>query len=183
MTARLVRPSLAVWTSFVEALREGYKLTNTDAHIPEPPERIAAIAADPEGFLRDFLDPPSTMTLADGRTIERPRQELYWYVDGDRFIGSGALRLTLTPEFAPWAGNVGYTVRPSARGHGHALAILGELLRLAHEEHGLDRLQICADEDNYPSLRLIEKVGGVFDGTAPHLLQPGVDVRCYWVAL
>jgi predicted acetyltransferase len=179
----LVRPSLDVWTSFVEALREGYKLTNTDAHIPEPPEKIAAIEADPEGFLRELTNPPTHMTLADGRIIERPSQQLYWYVDGEDFIGSGSLRLELPPEFASWAGNVGYTVRPSRRGQGHASAILGGLLGIARDEHGLKRLEICADYDNYPSLRLIEKAGGVFDGTAPHLFQPGVDVRRYKVEL
>jgi predicted acetyltransferase len=188
VTARLVRPSLAppsggLWASFVEALREGYKLTNTDAHIPEPPEKIDAIEADPAGFLHDLLNPPTHMTLADGRVIERPRQHLYWYVDGEDFIGSGSLRLELPPAFAPWAGNVGYTVRPSRRGQGHAAAILSGLLSIARDEHGLKRLEICADYDNYPSLRLIEKAGGVFDGTAPHLFQPGVDVRRYRVEL
>lgn len=181
--ARLARPSRAAWTSFVEALREGYKLTNTDTHIPEPPEKIAAIEADPDGFLHQLMNPPPHMTLADGRVVERPAQELYWYVDGTDFIGSGAIRLRLTPEFADWAGHVGYTVRPSRRGQGHATAILNALLRKARDDHGLARLQICADDDNYPSLRMIEAAGGVFEATAPHLLQPGKHVRRYWVDL
>ena len=183
MTARLVAPELSFMPSLIEALKEGYKLTNTEPEIPEPPEKIAGIEADPAGFLHGLLNPPQMLTLPGGLTCERPAQTHYWYVDGERFLGSGVLRMTLPPQMAAWAGQIGYAVRPSERGRGHARHIVEALLQKARDEHGAARIEVCAEEQNLPSLRVIEKVGGVPDGVADFPLPPFGRVRRYWIEL
>jgi predicted acetyltransferase len=59
------------------------------------------------------------------------------------------------------------------------------MLRLVLQEArraGLQRALITADADNYPSLRIIEKNGGVFAGDAVSA-KSGKLVRRYWADL
>lgn len=58
-------------------------------------------------------------------------------------------------------GNIGYDIRPSARGQGYGTIMLRLALEKARELH-LKRIKIACDQRNKASIRVIEKNGGVF---------------------
>lgn len=56
-------------------------------------------------------------------------------------------------------GHIGYEVDEGARGHGYARRACGLVLDVARF-HGMTRLYVTCAEDNAPSYRTIEKLGG-----------------------
>ncbi|WP_372784856.1 GNAT family N-acetyltransferase [Phenylobacterium sp.] len=180
MTAALVRPDARYMASFVEAMREGY---SRDTLRPETPETIAAVAADPDGFLRQLADPPATIVLPDGALGQRAPETLLWYVDGDEFLGSVSVRHALNAALSQWGGHIGYSVRPSAQGRGYASAMLAGMLDHVRANLPLDRVMLTANLKNPASIRVIEKNGGVLQDTIPHPWVEGDRGRRYWIAL
>mgnify|MGYP001788809786 CR=1 FL=1 len=76
-------------------------------------------------------------------------------------------------------GQVGYGVRPSARGRGVATWALGEMLSVVREV-GLMRVLVVCSEDNIASGRVIERCGGVL---ADVCLTDLGTARRYWIDL
>jgi RimJ/RimL family protein N-acetyltransferase len=58
-----------------------------------------------------------------------------------------------------YRGRIGYWVAASARGQGICTRALRALSRYAHDELGLQRLDLITDPDNVASQRVAEKVG------------------------
>jgi len=101
-------------------------------------------------------------------------------VDGGEILGVVNLRHHLTESLLQLGGHVGYSVRPSARGRGHATRLLEAAMGQAREL-GIDRLLVTCDEDNPASIRVIEKCGGVLqDGIGR---EAGGTTLRYWIAL
>lgn len=176
----LVRPALAHMASFIDAMREGY---SRDTLRPETPESIAAAQADPAWFLRQITDPPTTVVLPDGSLGQRVPETVLWYVDGDTFLGSISVRHSLNDLLAKWGGHIGYAVRPSARGQGHASAMLVGMLDHVRANLPLERVMLTVNTKNAPSIRVIEKAGGVLQDTVPHPWVEGDEGRRYWIDL
>jgi predicted acetyltransferase len=86
-------------------------------------------------------------------------QTTLWWVAGVEYLGRLAIRHRLTPHLLQEGGNIGYEVRPSARGRGHATAMLAAALPLA-TALGIDPARLDCDADNPASRRVIEKNGG-----------------------
>jgi predicted acetyltransferase len=127
--------------------------------------------------------------LAEVRRFEDPRTvppewvrctEFCLEVDGE-IVGCSRLRFALNAQLEREGGHIGYDVRPSARRRGFGNLILRLVLSEARRA-GLERALITADADNYPSLRIIEKNGGVFAGEALSV-KSGKLVRRYWIDL
>ena len=89
-------------------------------------------------------------------------QTTLWWVDGDEYLGRLAIRHRLTESLLQYGGHIGYDVRPSARRHGHATAMLRASLPLAHAL-GIERALVTCDHDNVGSRKVIEANGGVED--------------------
>jgi predicted acetyltransferase len=106
--------------------------------------------------------------------------ELCLEVDGE-IVGCSRLRFELNARLEQVGGHIGYDVRPSARRRGFGDLMLRLVLPEARGA-GLERVLITADADNYPSLRIIEKNGGVFAGEAVSV-KSGKLVRRYWIDL
>lgn len=101
---------------------------------------------------------------ARGLGQSEPNEYHRWWVDGDTYLGRSSLRfpeVRLRESFYASHGDIGYDVRPSARGRGHATAMLHAMLDLAKSEGYADVLITC-DVDNVPSRRVLEKAGGTF---------------------
>jgi len=98
---------------------------------------------------------------------------------GGELVGHYNFRHHLSPGLERYGGHVGYAVRPSARGRGHATALLGEARREA-AVRGLDEVLLTVNPDNVPSVRVIEKNGGRLVETYWHE-DEGRDVCLYWV--
>ena len=176
----LVRPGMAYMASFIDAMREGY---SRDTLRPETPESIAMVAKSPEWFLEQIANPPATIVLPDGTVGPRVPETILWYVEGDEFLGSISIRHVLTPVLEQWGGHIGYAVRPSARGKGHASAMLTGALDHIRAHLPLKRVTLTASVENPASLRVIEKNGGVLFDTVPHPWHAGELGRRYWIEL
>lgn len=100
-------------------------------------------------------------------------QTTLWYVDGPEYLGRLGIRHRLTPFLLDQGGHIGYDVRPSTRGRGHATRMLRQALPVAYGLGITDALVTC-DTDNVGSRKVIEAAGGRFED------QRGVKLR-YWV--
>jgi predicted acetyltransferase len=171
---------MAHMASFVDAIREGY---SRDSLRPETPHTIAAIAEAPDWFLRQLHDPPTTIVLPDGTLGPRVPETHLWYIEDDRFLGAVSVRHSLTPMLEQWGGHIGYAVRPSARGRGHASAMLAGMLEHVRAHLPLERVMLTANAKNTASIRVIEKNGGILRDEVPHPWVPGDLGRRYWIAV
>ena len=180
MAPRLVRPDLAYMPSFVAALREGYA---RDTLRPETPESIAEVAGHPAAFVASQLAPPTSVTLPDGSQGPAVPYTVLWYVEGEEFLGSLHIRHHLNANLEKVGGHVGYAVRPSARGQGHASAILAAGLDYIRANLDLPRVLLTVNAQNPASIRVIEKNGGVHTASIPHIWIPGDTALHYWIAL
>ncbi|WP_203806967.1 GNAT family N-acetyltransferase [Actinoplanes couchii] len=104
----------------------------------------------------------------------------WWIVSPEDFVlGTISLRYALTDFLLQAAGHIGYSVRPSARGHGVASWALAEVLDAARRQR-LGSVLITCDEDNAASARVIEKNGGVLEDVRD---TPVGRKRRYWIGL
>jgi predicted acetyltransferase len=166
--------------SFIAALREGYARDNLRA---ETPEMIAEVEADPAVYVESARRPPTTIILPDGRVGPAVPSTQLWWVEGDEFLGSLGVRHELNATLEVVGGHVGYAVRPSARGHGHATAILAAGLDWVRTNLPLKRVLLTVNSQNAPSIRVIEKNGGVHTKTVPHLWRDGEEAMHFWIEL
>jgi predicted acetyltransferase len=165
---RLAKPTREAHASFLEALAE-YQAEGRHLELP------VDLLADPDEFaryaaaLRADVDHPGAPTeyLADLRGEPAPEpwpdgyvpQSTYWWLAGDEYLGRLSLRHRLTPHLRVEGGNIGFEVRPSARGGGHATAMLAAALPLA-AAIGVGPALLDCEADNVVSRRVIEKNGG-----------------------
>jgi predicted acetyltransferase len=108
-----------------------------------------------------------------------PSTFLFAFV-GDRIVGRVAVRHRLTDDLRNIGGHIGFVVVPEFRRQGHATAILGLTLRLAHDRLGLERVLVTCDDDNVGSIKTIENNGGVLE----NVVSPpggGTPKRRYWI--
>lgn len=79
----------------------------------------------------------------------------------DEIVGIIDLRHTLN-DFLINFGNCGYSVRPSERNKGFATEMLRQVIEIARQS-GLDALHLSVERGNIPSIKTIEKNGGVYE--------------------
>ena len=163
--------------SWLEALREAHaegRHGQLDDRLLEDPAEfgrfVTALRADvsrPGAVARYLAALHGTLveTWPDGFVP----QTWLWWVAGDEFLGRLSIRHRLTPHLLVEGGNIGYEVRPSARGRGHATAMLAAALPLA-AGLGIELAHLDSDEDNPASQRVIEKNGGRLERREPGVL-------------
>jgi predicted acetyltransferase len=174
----LITPRTTLQQSYLEAwdefAAEGRGLPDDYSALAFEAERFAATWDTTAGFA-EFID-----FLVKAGFEETPRaadwvpQTTFWYVDGDRYLGSIRIRHRLTPALLEEGGHIGYDVRPTARLRGHATAMLVAALDFARTL-GLDSALLTTDEENLGSRRVIETCGGVYEDSRG-------GKRRYWVA-
>jgi predicted acetyltransferase len=96
-----------------------------------------------------------------------------WWDEGEAYLGRIAIRHRLTPHLREVGGHIGYDVRPSARRHGHATAMLRGTLPVARLL-GIESALVTCDVDNVASRKVIEGNGGILED------QRGDKLR-FWV--
>ena len=155
---RLVSPDHAHLPGYLAALQSGWSPNSTR---DVSGEHLAQIAEDADHFLRmQRGETGSTVTLADGRMVERLPGAVFWLWDG-AFCGMINLRYQPGTEALPAhvSGHVGYGVVPGKRGRGYATEALRQLLPIARQL-GLRRVALTCDAGNLPSCRVIVANGG-----------------------
>lgn len=161
MALRLVPPSAAFRASFVRALeefqREGLPWWR---------------GGDIELAVADF-DAFVARKLGDHERTHR------WAIANGEFVGRLSIHHELTDELRIVGGHIGYDTVPSFRGRGFATEMLRQALPIA-KSLGLTEVLITCDDDNDPSIRVIEKNGGVLRRAAKIEAAP-VPKRYYWI--
>ncbi|MGW4529008.1 GNAT family N-acetyltransferase [Amycolatopsis sp. NPDC004378] len=140
--AQLAAPGSRYHASFLDALREYHA---EGLHSELRPD----VLADPAQFRRWAAE------------ADAPTHRVYWWVTGTRFLGRARLNFRLTGELPEFGGHIGYDIRPTARGRGHATALLRAVLGAARDA-GIERALLTCGPDNHASRRVIERNGGVF---------------------
>ena len=97
--------------------------------------------------------------------------------DNDFIIGMVNIRHTLNDKLLFHGGNIGYSIRPTKRGKGYAKIALFLALKECFSL-GLTRVLITAEDNNVPSYRTIEALGGVMENK---VLDDGKYFRRYWI--
>ena len=93
--------------------------------------------------------------------------------NNDYLIGISDIRLGTNDFIQTFAGQIGYSVRPSQRRKGYASEIL-ELTLIEAAKCGLSKILITCNEPNIASAKVIEKNGGVLEKIIPHPGFPNV---------
>lgn len=148
----LVRPSVGLHAAWLEAHEEwgeghhedGFGLLETDD------------VRSSEGF-RVFVGRLLAKEASPGDDGGTSR----WIVEDGEVLGGIALRHESAQDVEV-LGHVGYGIRPSARGRGLAAAALREIIGMA-KVRGMDRVLLACFVDNVPSVKTIERCGGVLD--------------------
>ena len=96
-------------------------------------------------------------------------------------VGTLEVRHRLETEYlARYAGNIGYSVRPSQRRRGYATRMME--LALDHARHlGLSEVMVGCYTDNIPSRKVIEHHGGRLREVKPYL--NGKPMYVFWISL
>jgi predicted acetyltransferase len=106
----------------------------------------------------------------------------FWLVDdAGQVVAVSNLRHRLTDKLRREGGHVGYGVRPSARGRGHATEILRRTLGEARALGVTEALLTCA-KGNAASAATILRCGGRYD-SEEFVESRGEIVQRYWIAL
>lgn len=91
------------------------------------------------------------------------KEIFYWFIEGDKIIGSGSIRLN--PEIDEYTekvcGHLFYQIIPSKRGKGYG-TILCHLLLEKMKELGFKEALISCFDLNVGSIKIIENNGGKF---------------------
>jgi predicted acetyltransferase len=135
----------------------------------------AELAADGFSFLLDLREGepwPAYLERLDSLRVNAdmvdgwvPATFLVAEVAGE-LVGRTSIRHSLNPWLARWGGHIGYGVRPGFRRQGYATEILRQSLVIA-KGIGVHKALITCDEDNLASAAVIERCGGVLEGTVP----------------
>lgn len=183
-------PGRDVLPAYVGALEAGWS-PNTMRDVA--PEQLAAIAADPEGFLAGLNGRGGKIRLHDGSEVDRLPGIIRWIIAADRperpFVGSINLRWQEDEAGNPVPGlpshvlgHVGYTILPDRAGNGYASAALAAVLPEARTI-GLPFVKITCDADNTASRRIIEKNGGRFIESFVAPFYGPKERLMYWIDL
>ncbi len=178
MTLELATPHRRWASSYLDALREGFR---RGLQQEATPERIATIAADFPRFLHEFLDQEQILTLPDGTRQKTVPFSIHWMVEGDTFIGEVSFRHVLNARLIQSGGHIGFGIRPSYGGKGYGKKMLALALNEVRR-HGLKRVLLTAHEWNKGSQRIIEANGGMLENTVEDI-NGGGPLRRYWIDL
>lgn len=185
--ARLVQPSAKFHESWLESYDEWGTL-NQDGS-------AAFVAARYDLDLRDnsdFAEWVHVLHELPKKGFQPPEglanQSTIWVVDDNAYLGAASLRHSLANDYlTEVGGNIGYGIRPSARGRGLAkLALKGALQE--GRSLGMDRVLVTCKQPNVASARTIEACGGVLESVRPpesFAADLGVTeaIRRYWITL
>ena len=148
MATSLVRPTASVRSSYLAAIAEyraegGYPDFD-DLEVSDP----AAFHAYVEQLCRDPRSAPAP---------DWPTMTLLWWIDGPEYLGRLSVWHALTGPSAD-SGHIGYDIRPSARGRGHATAMLATALPTV-AALGINPVVATVRARNVASRRVLEAAG------------------------
>lgn len=136
-------------------------------------------AESASGWLEDVRSYTDPATLPEGMVLAT--QFLAVRKSDDKVVAMIQIRHYFNEYLEKYAGNIGYSTRPSERRRGYAK----ESLRLALpycKKLGLDKVLISCEPDNTGSRRTILSSGGVYESTV-HEPAADIDLERYWITI
>jgi predicted acetyltransferase len=131
-----------------------------------------------EAFLRNLVDWSAGHNLPEGWV---PFTTFWLLDDYGAVVGVSRLRHTLNDFLLNHGGHIGYYVARDQRGKRYGTQILA--LTLPHARAlALDRVLLTVDSDNEPSIRVIERNGGVLEEECIDSTTGRLHRR-YWIDL
>jgi predicted acetyltransferase len=173
LTAPDVRYQESFLQAMAELVAEGRGSPSDDSMIGYELRTFGDTWADPEHFKAYASALNAQARPETPRLPGRVACTTWWWVEDDEYLGRIALRHQLNENLLEVGGHIGYDVRPTARRRGHATAMLGAVLPIAHTM-GIDPALVTCDVDNEASRRTIEHHGGVLEDERSGKLR-------YWV--
>jgi len=113
-------------------------------------------------------------------TIGDVSKTQYWLVKDNEVIGQGVLHHKLNRDLENHGGHIGYSIRPSFRRQGYGTILLQMMLDKA-KEFGLKQVLLAVKEENVPSIKMIENIGGVFKERTKN--EDKIGYLLYWINL
>lgn len=109
----------------------------------------------------DFLTDGEIYLKISGKYLGDEEMLPFYYYDiflKDRFIGRISMRIGRNFH-SYYNGNIGYEIEENFRGKNYALKACKLVLPIA-KAHGMNELFLTCDENNIPSYKTIERLGG-----------------------
>ncbi|MFF0745856.1 GNAT family N-acetyltransferase [Streptomyces sp. NPDC004111] len=171
----LVRPDARLHSAWLAARAEwppGAHMDGSGLGDGDDTDGPAGFAAWVERLLR-CADP--AVEPAPGRV----HSTYWWIVSRGAVLGAVELRHSLSPFLLEAGGHIGYSVRPGHRGRGLAGWALDQALGEARLRD-MARVLLTVTPDNAPSVRVIERAGGVREDVRETVAGPKAR---YWITL
>lgn len=173
-TIRLMHPTEEyleqVWDYRQECLDAGSHMDGCGPlrRVESPAEWLANV--------RKCMDP---VTLPEGKV--QATQFLAVRESDNKVVAMIQVRHYFNEYLEKYAGNIGYSTRPSERRKGYAKEMLRLTLPFCREI-GLDKVLIACEPDNPASRRTILANGGVYECIVH---EPGedIDLERYWISI
>src|SRR5258708_27737269 len=154
----LISPTTRLRDSWLASRDEWGRGTHQDGsglHSDDEVDTFAGFTAWVERLCRQS---DASIPVDEGRV-----HATYWWVaQDDTYLGAISLRHALNDFLLRAGGNIGYGIRPSARGRGLATWALRSVLPEARAL-GLERVLVTCDDHNLSSARTIEKADGALE--------------------
>jgi predicted acetyltransferase len=167
----LMRPAAALESSY-----RGHVAEFVARGEPFIPFTIGFDLSDFSALLKRLEDSSRGVGIRDGYAAH----STFWLVrNGVEVVGVSSIRHALTPKLLREGGNIGYGIRPSARGQGFG----NEILRLTLDRaaaSGLKEAFVTCDKANVASAKVILRNGGILDSEM-FLEERGVFLQRYWI--
>ncbi|HVW20211.1 MAG TPA: GNAT family N-acetyltransferase [Opitutaceae bacterium] len=173
-------PDLELITPCPE-LKESYRsYVGEFAARNEPP--IPFVLGFDSGDFESFLRRLDDCRRGVGVPEEFSPHSTFWLVrDRVEIVGVSNLRHGLTPRLRREGGNIGYSIRPGARGLGFGGEILARTLARA-AGLGLGAALVTCAKSNPASARVILGNGGIWD-SEEFIPERGFIIQRYWIPL
>jgi len=157
------------YLEFIKECRDDIKETGFDYVIPLSSEETV------EADIKRLNDYRAGKNLPEGWVPA----STYWLMENNRIIGTISIRHRLNVNLKFRGGHISYYLRPSERGKGYGAKQLSLALDCCRNL-GMKKVLITCKKDNLPSVKAIEKNGGV-------LFSEGIDgsdvILRYWIYL
>lgn len=148
---KLVKPHKKYLSSYVEAIEEGFPIGGcSDDYI--------FVRDNFSKHIKNILKPREIWN--DGIYRDDVPFERYWIIENDIFVGNLILREEMTDFHEILGGNLGYRIRKGFCGRGYATKALYFALEICKKKK-MNEILITCNDDNFPSIRVIEKNNGI----------------------
>ncbi len=160
---RLERPNTKFKETYIDAVKEiQNKGADNESNEQYLKQNVEDLQHNFEEFVKDQLE--THKGLDEGRV---PNTN-FWIIDkNDEYCGRISLRHYLNEKLERFGGHIGYDIIPSKRGKSYATKALTLCLEEA-KKLGLEKVMLTCDNDNIPSIKIIERNGGMMQDKIKH---------------